>query len=139
MAENNNEKKNKNENIEAIKASIKKAGDKAVKTAKTVVSTGIGVIEEGQKFYKEHKSACDLIMVALFGTTAIRIGSGKGLLNDLNNDPRNNRDCRFWDPRTGRYSYSRRPLDWRETEELDRRYRNGESYSSILHDMRLDY
>lgn len=137
MAENN--KKKENENISAIKAGMKKAGEITINTAKAVVNTGIAVVEEGQKFYKEHKSACDFILVALFGTTAIRIGSGKGLLNDINNDPRNKRDCRFYDPRTGRYSYSRRPLDWRETEELDRRYRNGESYSSILHDMRLDY
>lgn len=47
------------------------------------------------------------------------------------------RDKSFYDPRRGHYVYTKRKLNGYELEELDRRYKSGESYSKILSDMRL--
>lgn len=58
----------------------------------------------------------------------------KGVI-EHNADVRKRR--RFYDPRTGRYSWSKCDLDRYESAEVDRRYRAGESYAEILHDMGL--
>jgi len=46
-------------------------------------------------------------------------------------------DCRHWDPRAGRYVWSRRKLTRREEREFDERYAAGESKFHILDDMGL--
>ena len=50
-------------------------------------------------------------------------------LSNLHND--------MYDRRAGHYVSVKRKLTGRELEELDRRYKSGESYSKILSDMRL--
>lgn len=47
------------------------------------------------------------------------------------------RDRRFYDPRTGKYTTSRRNLKGWELDEIEERYNNGESYNSILRDLGL--
>lgn len=44
---------------------------------------------------------------------------------------------RFYDPRTGRYTYIRRDLTPAEDAYVTRRFKNGESYSEIFYDMGL--
>lgn len=44
---------------------------------------------------------------------------------------------RFYDPRTGDWTYTSRPLKAREIAELERRYTAGESKASILYSMGL--
>lgn len=47
------------------------------------------------------------------------------------------RDLDFYDPRTGRHTIAKRRPSARESVEIDRRYRAGESYEEILWTMRL--
>ena len=47
------------------------------------------------------------------------------------------RDLDFYDPRTGRHVWAKRKPTARESVEIDRRYRAGESYEQILWEMRL--
>ena len=47
------------------------------------------------------------------------------------------RNRRFYDPRTGKYTTSRRNLRGWELDEIEERYNNGESYNSILRDLGL--
>ena len=47
------------------------------------------------------------------------------------------RECRQWDPQTGQYYYTRRPLKNREKLELESRMAQGERKGEILKDMRV--
>ena len=47
------------------------------------------------------------------------------------------REVDFYDNRLGTHAIARRPLTMKEALEVERRYKNGESYKSILWDMRL--
>lgn len=52
-------------------------------------------------------------------------------------EERVHRDCDFYDPRTGKYTRTkRRPKSW-EMDEIEYRYGRGESYNSILRDLNL--
>lgn len=45
------------------------------------------------------------------------------------------RECRQWDPVTGQYYYTKRPMTMNEKLELDRRMQNGERKGIVLKDM----
>lgn len=47
------------------------------------------------------------------------------------------RETDFYDTRTGTHAHAKRRLKTREQTEIDERFRNGESYISILNDMNL--
>ena len=47
------------------------------------------------------------------------------------------RQVDFYDNRLGTHAIARRPLSTKEALEVEKRYKNGESYKSILWDMRL--
>ncbi len=47
------------------------------------------------------------------------------------------KDCRVYDRRCGHYVTIKRPIKATEWSEIDYRYSNGESYSSIMSDMNL--
>lgn len=52
-------------------------------------------------------------------------------------DERHMKACGIYDRRKGHWVESKRPIKSKEWGEIDRRYENGESYASILDDMRL--
>lgn len=49
----------------------------------------------------------------------------------------NHKSCEFYDPRTHRWTFTRRPLKPQEQFEVARRYAAGESYEEIFYRMRL--
>lgn len=47
------------------------------------------------------------------------------------------KNCEFYDPRTHRWSFTKRPLKPQEQFEVAKRYSSGESYEEIFYRMRL--
>ena len=115
-----------------FKKNVKKVADGAVNATKKVVTTVVDVADEAIKYYEQHKTTFNKL-------GALLIGSGvytKFILGN-NRNTRDDRDRRFWDARMGRYVYSRRVPTNYEMQEIEARYRNGESYREILMNMGL--
>ena len=72
-------------------------------------------------------------VIAMFGTQVVRTYR-KGVI-EANAEKRRRR--RFYDRRQDRWMEARRDLTKSEEEEIEIRYKNGESYRAILDDMRL--
>ena len=89
----------------------------------------------GKEFYKEHEK--EVKAVAPYAVAAVFM-AGKHLTKNAKTDKeKNERNTRFYDPRTGRYCYARRELTPAEQMSIERRYHLGESYTEILYSMKL--
>ena len=106
--------------IEAGKRKAKEAFGKAVELAKS-----------GIEYAKENKEIVVPLVVA--GATV----SKKALNNRKQHDEEVDKLTRFYDNRMGRYTRVKRIPKSYEEAEIERRYRNGESYREILTDMGL--
>ena len=73
--------------------------------------------------------------LAIAGSTGVTVRKVSNMYCAHREDVRRRRD--FWDPRTGRHSNIKRDLKPWESEEVDERYQNGESYVKIFRDMKL--
>ena len=81
--------------------------------------------------------ALDHPLETLGGITALA-GVGKKALsmNKVKTEERR-RETEFYNPRTGMYAKTRRPLTSKEKEYAERRFKNGESWTEIFSDMKL--
>lgn len=124
-------------NKKEIKNTMKKLGVAAVDATKKVVTFTIETAEKGIKYYEAHQSAINKIAGLLVGAGIWRLGFGGRSSYDTRYMTRDERDRRFYDNRMGRYVYARRVPSNYEMQEIERRYRDGESYREILHSMGL--
>lgn len=108
-----------------LKNEYEKAKDKVKCGAKKVGDAAIGVVN----WTKENPFAA--AMLAAAGAKIISTGARSYSLHA--EGLRRERD--FYDPRTGRHTITKRNLRPWESEEVDFRYDNGESYVSIFRDM----
>lgn len=93
------------------------------------------VVVAGKEFYQDHEK--EIKQVAPYVIAAVAVGVKKQAAADKRRQAREERETRFYDPRTGIYSYAKRPLNPKEQMSVERRYRNGESYTEILYSMKL--
>lgn len=96
---------------------------------------GQDVYQAGKEFYQEHEK--EIKQVAPYVAAALVLGAKKQAQNNKTQRLKEERETRFYDPRTGVYSYARRSLTAEEQMSVERRYRRGESYTEILYDMKL--
>lgn len=96
---------------------------------------GQDVYRAGKEFYQEHEK--EIKQVAPYVAAALVIGAKKQARDKKAEQRKNERETRFYDPRTGVYSYARRPLTAEEQMYVERKYRKGESYTEILYDLNL--
>ena len=115
------------ERFDAFKGKVKEKLDKAKEKA-TKVKYALGIWAR-----ENPDQAASAIGTAVFGGGAMLISiASRRAKKKADFDER---ECRQWDPVTGQYYYTKRPLSSREKLELSRRMRNGESKGDILYDM----
>ena len=68
---------------------------------------------------------------------SIVAGATKGVRMAKHHEEKVHRERDFYDPRTGRYTRAKRKPKNYELDEIEFRYRNGESYNEILREMNL--
>lgn len=82
------------------------------------------------------------VFTAILGVFATLLGgmfkilSGRKRLK-ANEEEKRLKECYYYDRRRGHYVETRRKLKSSELLELDKRYKNGEDYTTILNSMRL--
>ena len=115
------------ERFDAFKGKVKEKIEKAKEKAGRVKYA------LGEWARENPDQAASAIGTAVFGGGAMlySMASRKAKKNKEFNE----RECRQWDPVTGQYYYTKRPLSSREKLELSRRMRKGESKGDILYDM----
>lgn len=116
---------------EGIKSGIKKLAKKLVKLMKAAAKKGTQLLYEGAKWANENKE-----LAMFLAAVAVKLGkNGAKAYVAYSENVRKRR--RFYDPRTGKYSYIRRDLTSYEQNVVDLRYANGETYWMIFYDMGL--
>ena len=116
-----------NKKLESMKSKISEKAKKA--------KEGLGKAKEAVKAWaKENpEEAAGLLCSAIFvGGGAVVKAAGKA---KKDKEEYKDRECRQWDPVTGQYYYTKRPLKMDEKLELDRRMQNGERKGMVLKDM----
>ena len=116
---------------EGIKSSIKKLAKKIAELMKAAAKKGSRMFYDGMKWVNDNKE-----FAMFLAAVAVKLGkSGAKSYLAYSENVRKRR--RFYDPRTGKYSYIRRDLTSYEQNVVDLRYANGESYWMIFYDMGL--
>lgn len=105
---------------EAAKRKVKKVVDDAKKTAKNV-----------GRWCVNHPG--EAITIGLAAGTTIN----RGLKWHQTAMENYRRKVDYYDPRTGHHAIAKHPLSPKQQAQIERRYRNGETYTEVLYDMRL--
>lgn len=113
------------------KALLKIKLELAKRKVKEKFEAGKEKVKAGIEYVDEHR---EVVLPLVIGGLAV---AKKAAATHATYKEEKDRRTRFWDPRTGRYTYSKRILKDREEQEVETRYRNGESYREILSDMGL--
>ena len=98
----------------------------------------MGVVEKAKQAGIRGVNWClDHPIEALGGITAVAGVSKKALsVNKVKTEERS-RETEFYNPRTGMYSKTRRPLTSKEKAYAEMRFKNGDSWTEIFSDMKL--
>ena len=135
-----NENKNMNENAvnkNAVKEE-KTFTDKIKDGIKSASDNAMSLYKKGKKWCKENEELINdlkkLAPVIIAGAVWLR---GQSSAKHKRYLDRFEKETRFYDPRLGRYSYTRRMPTPNELLEIEKRYRSGESYRRILDDLRI--
>lgn len=99
--------------------------------AKSAIGKGMEISKAGLEYVSENKEV--IIPVAMGGMAIAKKMANSHKVKAEEKD----RLTRFYDCRNGRYTYTKRIPKGREEAEIERRYKSGESYRSILTDMGL--
>ena len=105
--------------------------ESAKRKAAEVAGKGIELAKAGIEYTKENKEI--IIPIVIGGTTIAK----KMAKEHSAKQEEKNRLTRYYDPRRGKYTHTKRIPTNREALEIERRYDAGESYRSILSDMGL--
>lgn len=93
-----------------------------------------GAVEKGTEFVRDNGPVIASVAAGVGGVVA---GLNRLARHREVRETERIKECRIYDPRTGRYSYTKRPIKSSDWVKIRERYKKGEDYESILHDMRL--
>ena len=77
----------------------------------------------------------ELLLIAIISLPGLLKIGNNAIKNARVDKEEKRRKCDYYDPRTGKHWYTRKPLNTKEELEFERRYRNGESTGDILNSM----
>lgn len=93
-----------------------------------------GAISKGTEFVRDNGPVVASVAAGVGGVVA---GLNRLARHRDARESEKIKECRLYDPRTGRYSYTKKPIKSSDWVVIRDRYKKGEDYETILSEMRL--